>query len=82
MTVQPVVVDLLIDLHRRDLAGRLDAVPPYDDARLTTELGLFPDWYATPQPDWPSALRLAGFGRFGLLGCSLGDVLSSMTSCC
>jgi UDP:flavonoid glycosyltransferase YjiC (YdhE family) len=27
-------------------------------------IGLFPGWYAAPQPDWPSQLRLAGFGRF------------------
>jgi UDP:flavonoid glycosyltransferase YjiC (YdhE family) len=27
-------------------------------------IGLFPDWYAAPQPDWPPQLRLAGFGRF------------------
>jgi UDP:flavonoid glycosyltransferase YjiC (YdhE family) len=27
-------------------------------------IGLFPDWYAAPQPDWPLQLRLAGFGRF------------------
>jgi UDP:flavonoid glycosyltransferase YjiC (YdhE family) len=27
-------------------------------------IGLFPSWYAAPQPDWPSQLRLAGFGRF------------------
>jgi UDP:flavonoid glycosyltransferase YjiC (YdhE family) len=27
-------------------------------------LGLFPRWYAAPQPDWPPQLRLAGFGRF------------------
>src|SRR5207237_578600 len=33
---------------------------------LSPELvvGLFPAWYAAPQPDWPSQLRLAGFGRF------------------
>jgi rhamnosyltransferase subunit B len=33
---------------------------------LSTDLviGLFPDWYAAPQPDWPPQLRLAGFGRF------------------
>lgn len=24
-------------------------------------VGLFPDWYAPPQPDWPSQLRLTGF---------------------
>jgi UDP:flavonoid glycosyltransferase YjiC (YdhE family) len=24
-------------------------------------LGLFPDWYAPPQPDWPPQLRLTGF---------------------
>jgi rhamnosyltransferase subunit B len=32
-------------------------------------IGLFPPWYAAPQPDWPRQLRLAGFGRFdGALG--------------
>lgn len=27
-------------------------------------IGLWPPWYAAPQPDWPPQLRLAGFGRF------------------
>lgn len=27
-------------------------------------IGLFPEWYAAPQPDWPRPLRFAGFGRF------------------
>lgn len=27
-------------------------------------IGLFPEWYAPVQPDWPPQLRLAGFGRF------------------
>jgi UDP:flavonoid glycosyltransferase YjiC (YdhE family) len=27
-------------------------------------IGLFPAWYAAPQPDWPAQLRLAGFARF------------------
>ncbi|HTI69130.1 MAG TPA: glycosyltransferase [Candidatus Limnocylindria bacterium] len=27
-------------------------------------LGLFPDWYAKPQPDWPSQLVLTGFPGF------------------
>lgn len=24
-------------------------------------IGMFPEWYGAPQPDWPSALRLTGF---------------------
>jgi rhamnosyltransferase subunit B len=24
-------------------------------------IGLFPDWFAPPQPDWPAALRVTGF---------------------
>jgi rhamnosyltransferase subunit B len=24
-------------------------------------IGLFPDWFGNPQPDWPSAVRLTGF---------------------
>src|SRR5438477_82433 len=24
-------------------------------------LGLFPEWFAPPQPDWPAATRLTGF---------------------
>jgi UDP:flavonoid glycosyltransferase YjiC (YdhE family) len=27
-------------------------------------VGLFPDWYAPPQADWPPQLRLAGFPEF------------------
>ena len=27
-------------------------------------IGLFPSWYAAPQPDWPPQIRLAGSGRF------------------
>jgi len=27
-------------------------------------IGLFPDWYGAPQPDWPAALRLTGFPLF------------------
>ena len=42
-------VDLLIDLHRREIADRLDTVPPYDDRLLGVELGLFVDWWARRQ---------------------------------
>jgi rhamnosyltransferase subunit B len=27
-------------------------------------IGLFPDWYAPPQPDWPPQLRVAGFPNY------------------
>ncbi|MHC4938077.1 MAG: glycosyltransferase [Planctomycetota bacterium] len=27
-------------------------------------LGLFPDWFGVPQPDWPDQLRLTGFVRY------------------
>ena len=35
-------VDVLIDWQ---LASRPDVLPPYDDALLSRELALFPDWY-------------------------------------
>jgi rhamnosyltransferase subunit B len=27
-------------------------------------IGLFPDWFGRPQPDWPPALRLTGFPQY------------------
>ncbi len=27
-------------------------------------LGMFPDWYGPPQPDWPPQIKLTGFPRF------------------
>ena len=27
-------------------------------------IALFPDWFATPQPDWPAALQFAGFPQY------------------
>lgn len=50
-------VDVLIDLHRRPRDAVVpDGVPPYDDALLLTEAGLFTDWYlpahlGAPVPD-------------------------------
>jgi UDP:flavonoid glycosyltransferase YjiC (YdhE family) len=31
-------------------------------------IGLFPDWYARPQPDWPAQVRLTGFPMYDGLG--------------
>jgi rhamnosyltransferase subunit B len=36
-------------------------------------IGLFPPWYAAPQPDWPPQLRLAGFGRYDGVSAELPD---------
>jgi rhamnosyltransferase subunit B len=33
-------------------------------------IGLCPDWYGPPQPDWPPQLRLTGFPRFDGRVCS------------
>jgi rhamnosyltransferase subunit B len=49
---------------------------------LSPELvvGLFPPWYAAPQPDWPARLRLAGFGRYD--GGRGGDLADDVLSFC
>jgi UDP:flavonoid glycosyltransferase YjiC (YdhE family) len=49
---------------------------------LSPELvvGLFPPWYAAPQPDWPARLRLAGFGRYD--GGRGGDLADDVRSFC
>ncbi len=49
---------------------------------LSPELvvGLFPYWYAAPQPDWPARLRLAGFGRYD--GGRGGDLADDVRSFC
>ncbi|HLJ97866.1 MAG TPA: glycosyltransferase [Gemmataceae bacterium] len=43
-------------------------------------IGLFPHWYAAPQPDWPAQLRLAGFGRYD--GGRGGDFADDIRSFC
>jgi UDP:flavonoid glycosyltransferase YjiC (YdhE family) len=49
---------------------------------LSTDLviGLFPDWYAAPQPEWPGQIRLAGFGRYD--GDRGGDLADDVRSFC
>jgi rhamnosyltransferase subunit B len=38
-------------------------------------IGLFPDWFAAPQADWPAQIRLAGFAEFdGVRGDLPADV--------
>jgi rhamnosyltransferase subunit B len=36
-------------------------------------LGLFPDWFAAPQPEWPRQLRLTGFPLYSEEGVSDAD---------
>jgi hypothetical protein len=54
-------IDLLIDLHGKPVAGRLDALPAYDDARLATELAIFTEWWArlqlAPDPSFAAEYR-------------------------
>ena len=45
-------------------------------------IGLFPDWFGPPQPDWPAALRLTGFplhddDRGGALEPTLAEFLDA-----
>jgi UDP:flavonoid glycosyltransferase YjiC (YdhE family) len=59
---------LLVARHLNRLGSRLGLPPVRRVFRwwLSPDLviGLFPPWYAAPQPDWPPQLRLAGFGRY------------------
>jgi UDP:flavonoid glycosyltransferase YjiC (YdhE family) len=59
---------LLAARHLNRLASRLGLPSVRRLFRwwLSPELviGLFPPWYAEPQPDWPAQIRLAGFGRY------------------
>lgn len=43
-------------------------------------VGLFPEWYAAAQPDWPGQIRLAGFGRYD--GDRGGDLADDIRSFC
>jgi len=51
-------VDLLADLHRRDLGAILSAIPDYDDGRLLAEAALLVDWYLPAMTGEPAAQRL------------------------
>jgi len=41
-------------------------------------IGLFPEWFGEPQPDWPSQLRLTGFPLFDQVeGATLPDAVNT-----
>ena len=48
-------VDLLADLHRRDLGTVLSDIPDYDDERLLAEAALLVDWYLPAMTGEPAA---------------------------
>ncbi|MDB5867993.1 MAG: aminoglycoside phosphotransferase [Polaromonas sp.] len=50
-------VDVLV---RWQLASRPDVLPPYDDALLSRELALFPDWYVGRHRDFAIDANLMG----------------------
>ena len=58
----------LIGRHLNRLRASLDLPPVRRLFRWWTSpelaVGLFPDWYGPPQPDWPPQLRLCGFPLF------------------
>jgi UDP:flavonoid glycosyltransferase YjiC (YdhE family) len=63
------VVDRLVlpDLNRiRARHGLASIRRPFDGWILSPRLtiGLFPDWFAPPQPDWPARVRLTSFPLF------------------
>jgi rhamnosyltransferase subunit B len=59
------VGDLLVGRHLNRLRQSLGLPPIRRIFRWWWSpqlvLGLFPDWYGPPQPDWPPQVRLAGF---------------------
>ena len=46
----------------------------------TRAIGLFPDWYAPPRPDWPGQLCLAGFPCFDASEATIPPELESFLS--
>jgi len=51
-------VDLLTDLHRRDITSVTTGIPDYDDERLLTEASLLIDWYLPAMRREPTAPAL------------------------
>src|SRR5262249_27706968 len=62
------VADLLIGGHVNRLRSRVGLKPirrvPRWGLSPQLTIGMFPEWYAPPQPDWPPQMRLAGFPLF------------------
>lgn len=74
------VGDFLVGRHLNPLRASV-GLPPV--RRLFTHwlsdqlvIGMFPEWYAAPQPDWPRAMRLVGFSHFeGVTHSSVPDAM-------
>ena len=67
--VDRLVIDPMVlpDLNRMRARHGLGAIRrPFDAWILSPQLtiGLFPNWFAPPQPDWPVQLRLTSFPLF------------------
>jgi UDP:flavonoid glycosyltransferase YjiC (YdhE family) len=60
--------NLLIGRHVNRIGRSLDLQPIRSIYRwsfsLQLAIGMFPEWYAPPQPDWPPQMQLAGFPLF------------------
>jgi UDP:flavonoid glycosyltransferase YjiC (YdhE family) len=60
--------NLLIGRHVNRIGRSLHLQPIRNIYRwslsLQLAIGMFPEWYAPPQPDWPPQLQLAGFPLF------------------
>jgi len=60
--------NMLIGRHVNRIGRSLDLKPIRRICRWSFSpqlaIGLFPEWYAPPQPDWPAQMQLAGFPLF------------------
>ena len=70
--------DLLVGRHVNELRESVGLQPLkrvfqwWNSPELV--IGMFPDWYGPPQPDWPGQMRLSGFPMFdGRAGQALPD---------
>ena len=62
------VGSLLLGRHLNQLRASLELKPAQRIFQWWVSpdlaIGMFPEWYARPQPDWPSQMQIAGFPMF------------------